>query len=67
VIYAGDGRADLETADAARRAGLPVQYAQIVSPASDPDTLAAADSTAWCLGVFASLHDLATFLQVEPR
>jgi phosphoglycolate phosphatase-like HAD superfamily hydrolase len=67
VVYVGDGRADLATAAAVRRAGLPVQYAQIVSPASDPDTLAAARAMPWCLGVFDSLHELAASLLAVPR
>jgi phosphoglycolate phosphatase-like HAD superfamily hydrolase len=67
VIYAGDGRADVETAAAARCAGLPVQYAHLVSPASDADTMAAAAAAPWCLGVFASLPELAASLLAVPR
>jgi len=67
VVYVGDGRADVETAIAARRAGLPVQYAQIVSPASDADTIAAARSQSWCLGVFPSLAEFAATLPAVVR
>jgi len=67
VVYVGDGRADLETATAARRAGLPVQYAQIVSPAADAETIAVARSRSWCLGVFVSLAEFAASLPAAAR
>jgi phosphoglycolate phosphatase-like HAD superfamily hydrolase len=67
VVYVGDGRADVETAIAARRAGLPVQYAQIVSPATDGDTIAIARRQSWCLGVFASLAEFAAQLPAVAR